>query len=77
MYIEKQITLLYLVYDADFEIRPNEPKLIIGLHYLRKNLTKICENWSFLTIGEAVGYLIITDVLHGFDLLSYKICMVL
>ena len=40
MYIEKQITLFYHVYDEDFEIRPNEPNLIIGVHCLRKNSDK-------------------------------------
>ena len=28
---------LYHVHDGDFEIRPNEPKLIIGVHFLEKN----------------------------------------
>ena len=32
----KQMTL-YHVHDGDFEIRPNEPKLIIGVHFLEKN----------------------------------------
>ena len=39
----KQMTL-YHVHDGDFEIRPNEPKLMIGVHFLekkRKNKTKI------------------------------------
>ena len=32
----KQMTL-YHVHDGDFEIRPNEPKLMIGVHFLGKN----------------------------------------
>ena len=28
---------LYHVHDGDFEIRPNEPKLMIGGHFLEKN----------------------------------------
>ena len=28
---------LYHVHDGDFEIRPNEPKLMIGVHFLEKN----------------------------------------
>ena len=61
---------LYHVHDGDFEIRPNEPKLIIGVHFLEKN-AKNLENQSFSTIWEAVDYFIITH------LLSCKICMVL
>ena len=62
---------LYHVHDGDFEIRPNEPKLMIGVHFLekkRKNKRKII---FFLTIVEAVDYVIITH------LLSCKICIVL
>ena len=35
-YIGKQMTL-YHVHDGDFEIKPNEPKLMIGVHFLEKN----------------------------------------
>ena len=35
-YIGKQMTL-YHVHDGDFEIEPNEPKLMIGVHFLEKN----------------------------------------
>ena len=62
---------LYHVHNGDFEIKPNEPKLMIGVHFLekkRKNKRKII---FFSTIGEAVDYVIITH------LLSCKICIVL
>ena len=67
----KQMTL-YHVHDGDFEIRPNEPKLMIGVHFLEKN-AKQEKNYLFSTIGEAVDYVIITH--HPG--LSCKICMVL
>ena len=60
---------LYHVHDGDFEIRPNEPKLMIGVNVLEK--TQKQEKIYFLTIGEAVDYVIITH------LLSCKICIVL
>ena len=31
---------LYHVHDGDFEIRPNEPKLMIGVHFLKKKTQK-------------------------------------
>ena len=31
------MTILNFVHDEDFEIRPNEPKLIIGVHWFGKN----------------------------------------
>ena len=37
---------LYHVHDGDFEIRPNEPKLMIGVHFLKKN-AKTRENNLF------------------------------
>ena len=61
---------LYHVHDGDFEIRQNEPKLMIDVYFLekkRKNKRKI----NFSPIGEAVDYVIITH------LLSCKICIVL
>ena len=61
---------LYHVHDGDFEIRPNEPKLMIGVHFLEKT-QKQEKNIFFSTIGEAVDYVIITH------LLSCKICIVL
>ena len=64
------MTLFYHVHDGDFEIRPNEPKLIIGVDVLKKK-HKTREKYSFSTIREALDYVIITH------LLSCKICMVL
>ena len=61
---------LYHVHDGDFEIRPNEPKLMIGGHFLEKKTQKQEKNIFFSTIGEAVDYVIITH------LLSCKICIV-
>ena len=61
---------LYHVHDGVFEIRPNEHKLMIGVHFWRKT-QKTRENILFSTIGEAFDYVIITH------LLSCKICMVL
>ena len=43
------MTLFYHVHDGDFEIRPNEPKLIIGVHYLKKKQEK---NNIFLQLGK-------------------------
>ena len=63
--------LFHQVHDGDFQIRPNEPKLIIGVHFWKKKRTKTKEKSSFSTMGEAVDYVIITQ------LLSCKICMVL
>ena len=37
---------LYHVHDGDFEIRPNEPKLMIGVHFLEKN-AKTREKYIF------------------------------
>ena len=62
---------LYHVHDGDFEIRPNEPKLMIGVHFLEKKTQKHEKNKLFSTIGETVDYVIITH------LLSCKICIVL
>ena len=61
---------LYHVHDGDFEIRPNEPKLMIGVHFLEEK-AKTRENNLLSTIGEALDYVIITH------LLCCKICMVL
>ena len=66
----KQMTL-YHVHDGDFEIRPNEPKLMIGVHFFWKKTQKQEKNNLFSTISEAVDYVIITH------LLSCKICIVL
>ena len=43
-------TLFYHVHDGDFEIRPNEPKLIIGVHVSEKKTQKqekiiFFDNW--------------------------------
>ena len=56
------MTLFYHEYDGDFEIRSNEPKLIIGVHFLEKN-TKTRQKLSFSTIGKVVDYVIITPLL--------------
>ena len=56
------MTQFYHVHDGDFEIRPNEPKLIIGVHFLEKNAQKQ-KNHLFSTIGETVVYVIITQLL--------------
>ena len=59
------MTLFYHIHDGDYEIRPNEPNLIIGVYFLEKthkNKRKII----FWTIGEAVDYVIvILQDLHG------------
>ena len=60
---------LYHVHDGDFEIRPNEPKLMIGVHFLEKKTQKQKKNNIFSTIVEAVDYVIITH------LLFCKICI--
>ena len=38
---------LYHVHDGDFEIRPNEPKLMIGVHFLEKKTQKQEKNIFF------------------------------
>ena len=38
---------LYHVHDGDFEIRPNEPKLMIGGHFLEKKTQKQEKNIFF------------------------------
>ena len=40
-------TLFYHVHDGDFEIRPTEPKLIIGVHFLEKKTRKQEKNNLF------------------------------
>ena len=56
------MTIFCHVHDGDFEIRRNEPKLIIGVHFLKKN-AKTREKSCFSTIGEAVDYVIKTHLL--------------
>ena len=49
------MTLFYHAHDGDFEIMPNEPKMIIGVHVLKKKTQKQEKNnlfrqlWKLLT----------------------------
>ena len=47
MYIEKQVTLFYHLHNENFEIRPSDPKLIIGILFWEKNEQKQEKNIFF------------------------------
>ena len=59
MYIEKQVTLFYHLHNENFEIRPSDPKLIIGILFWEKT-NKNKKKTSFSTIGKAVNCVTIT-----------------